>query len=408
MKRAAILIIDGLGDLPHPELAGRTPLEAARTPNMDYMATTGSLGLVDPVAPGVVPNTDSGTALLMGLPMAEVSRLRRGAIEAAGVGRSLRPGEIALRANFASVVGSQGQLMVVDRRAGRIRHGLEQLARELNGTDLGNGFTAELVSTEQHRGVLILAGGQLEPSISDTDPGDTVLPAPLPWSRALAPRAEGSAAALNRFIRHSHDVLSNHPVNVERARAGKKPANIVITRGAGSAIGVSNQVSRQGIHAAVISGCNTVRGLGRLLGFDLFDDDAFTAGLDTDLDGKVRAAISALDTHDVAYIQIKAADICAHDRKPLQKQAFIERIDTAIGPLLEQDIVVAVTADHTTDSNSGYHTSDPVPALIFDSSAVPGQSVAVKFGESACRNGNLPRQNAEQFLRRVLAGVSGM
>lgn len=407
-KQCVMLIIDGLGDLPVPSLGNRTPLEAACTPNFDRLASLGSFGQVDPLRPGVIPNTDSGTGMLMGMLAAEADVLKRGSIEAAGAGRVLQEGEVALRANFASVEAVKGDLLVTDRRAGRIRHGLAELASELNGIDLGNGVCAELRTTEQHRGVLIFSGALLNSAISDTDPGDRALPTPLRWSRALRPEAEPSAKLLNTFIRASYELLQDHPVNRARVVAGKQPANILITRGAGSAVGMNNIIKRLGLSAALISGCNTVRGLGRMFDFELIDDPAFTAGLDTDLDGKVRAALGALTRHDMAYIQIKAPDICAHDRQPAAKRDFIERIDAAIAPLMNRDIVIAVATDHTTDSNTGYHTADPVPALLFH----PGQNTdqgQVKFGELACRTGTMERQDSGAFLRRVLhaMGVSG-
>lgn len=405
MKRCIFLIIDGLGDLPVAALNGLTPLEAAHTPHFDWLASTGYFGLVDPIKAGIIPNTDSGTGLLMGMLPSEVNKLRRGTIEAAGVGRVLQEGEVALRANFATAVSGSEPLLVQDRRAGRVRHGLEEMAGELNGMDLGDGLQAEFIITEQHRAVLVLAGGELDARVSDTDPGDAVLPAPLQWSKPMTGEAGPCARALNRFIRASHEILRDHPLNSIRGGQGKKPANMIITRGAGSAVDVQNQFSAHGVSAAVISGCNTVRGLGRMLGFELIDHPAFTADLDTDLDGKIQAALETLNRHNLAFVQIKAADVCAHDRDAAAKRDFIERIDTAILPLLEHDVIVALASDHTTDSNTGHHSGDPIPAFISTGTgAAPDTSTGGKlnFGESSCRNGNMLRQNSESFTRRVL------
>jgi len=231
------------------------------------------------------------------------------------------------------------------------------------------------------------------------------LPAPLQWSKPMTGEAGPCARALNRFIRASHEILRDHPLNSIRGGQGKKPANMIITRGAGSAVDVQNQFSAHGVSAAVISGCNTVRGLGRMLGFELIDHPAFTADLDTDLDGKIQAALETLNRHNLAFVQIKAADVCAHDRDAAAKRDFIERIDTAILPLLEHDVIVALASDHTTDSNTGHHSGDPIPAFISTGTgAAPDTSTGGKlnFGESSCRNGNMLRQNSESFTRRVL------
>ena len=103
----------------------------------------------------------------------------------------------------------------------------------------------------------------------------------------------------------------------------------------------------------------------------------------------------------MVIIQVKAADICAHDRDPSGKRDFIQRLDAAIAPLLQRDIVIALAADHTTDSNSGFHTADPVPAFVFRP-GLPSARDIIKFGEQACRAGTMPRQSSEMFLRRVL------
>ena len=129
--KAVIVIPDGLGDLPVEGLGGLTPLEAARTPVMDSLAASGRFGLVDPIAPGVIPNTDSAVALLLGLPPGEVGRLKRGPVEAAGAGCALRKGDIAARANFATVEPRGDRLLVTDRRAGRITEGTADLAAAL-------------------------------------------------------------------------------------------------------------------------------------------------------------------------------------------------------------------------------------------------------------------------------------
>ena len=187
--KAVIVIPDGLGDLPVEGLGGLTPLEAARTPVMDSLAASGRFGLVDPIAPGVIPDTDSAVALLLGLPPGEVGRLKRGPVEAAGAGCALRKGDIAARANFATVEPRGDRLLVTDRRAGRITEGTADLAAALQDIDLGDDVRAQFRATDQHRGVLVLSGPGLHPSISDTDPGDARAPGDLLESRPLHPAA---------------------------------------------------------------------------------------------------------------------------------------------------------------------------------------------------------------------------
>jgi 2,3-bisphosphoglycerate-independent phosphoglycerate mutase len=402
-QSAVILIVDGLGDLPVAGLDGQTPLEAAETPVLDRMAAVGQYGLVDPILPGEIPNTDSGVGLLLGLPPDQAGTLHRGPVEAAGAGRWLGEGEIAVRANFATVEEGPDGLLVTDRRAGRAIAHVDELAQAIDGMDLGDGIRAEFRPTDQHRGVLVLSGPGLDDAVSDTDPGDGVNPAYLRPSRPLRPSAGLAAAKINRFTREAHRRLDRHPVNRARKADGKPLANGIITRGAGSAFQPVCRLEKLGLRAAVIAGCNTVLGLARLFGLEAVHKPGFTAALDTDLEGKISAALSALDDHDLAYIHVKASDLCAHDRKPLAKRDFLERLDSALEPLLSCGAVVALSSDHTTDSNTGAHTADPVPSLIFDPSAIEnGDEPAVKFGETACRQGTLPRLRSFEFLDRIL------
>jgi len=402
-QQAVLLIVDGLGDLPIAGLGGQTPLEAADTPVLDRMAAAGQYGLVDPLVPGEVPHTDSGVGLLLGLPPDQAGTLHRGPVEAAGAGRELGEGEIAVRANFATVEEGPDGLRVTDRRAGRITEHVEELALALDGMDLGDGIRADFRATDQHRGVLVLSGPGLDDAVSDTDPGDGANPAYIQQARPLRPAAALTAAKINRFTEEAHRRLADHPVNRARRADGKPAASGIITRGAGRAFRLVSRLGSLGLRAAVVTGCNTVLGMARLFGFDTVHEDGFTAALDTDLDGKVAAALAALDDHDLAYIHVKGPDLCAHDRKPLAKRDFLERLDRALTPLLSAGVVVALSSDHTTNSNTGAHTADPVPSLIFDP-AVPCTAGAspVNFGESACRQGSMPRLRSFEFLGRVL------
>ena len=409
-SKAVVLVIDGLGDLPVAALGGLTPLEAARTVNLDRLAAAGEFGLVDPLLPGEVPNTDSGVGQLLGLAPEQAARVKRGPVEAAGAGRPLRDGEIAVRANFATLLETADGLEVQDRRAGRITSGTAELADAVNGLELAGGLHAEFRTTDQHRGVLILSGPGLDPAVSDTDPGDSAVPGKLRRCEALRPAAARTAAGINEFVQLAHRSLRGHAVNLQREAAGQAPANGIITRGAGTWFRPDNVLLELGLSVAVVTGCNTVLGLARLFDFDTVVEPGFTASVNTDLGGKMAAALRALATHDLVYVHVKGPDLCAHDRRPLAKRDFLERLDRELTPLVSAGVIVAVTSDHTTDSNLGWHTADPVPSLIFDparrtTAGVPGSSTAPTFGETACRRGNLPRQRSHQLLRRVLAGM---
>ncbi|MCF6264321.1 MAG: hypothetical protein L3J24_12145 [Xanthomonadales bacterium] len=403
LKPGILLIIDGLGDLPVPELANKTPLEAAHTPVLDQLAANGLYGVVDPIAPGKIPNTHSGTGMLIGLLPEQAEYLHRGPVEASGAGYKLAPGDVALRANFATVEPANNGFMVIDRRAGRIDSGTAELALSLCNIDLGDGVSASILPTDQHRAVLVLSGPGLSADISATDPGDKRLPAAVVACRALSSDAAFTAKKINRFTQIAYQRLNDQAVNVARTKAGKPSANGIIVRGAGAHFELDNVVNQYGVSAAVVSGCNTVLGLGGIFGFEAITDPRFTATINTDLEAKISAVKNALSNYNMVFLHIKAPDLCSHDLRPLEKRDFLQRMDAALKPLLNTGAVIALAADHSTDSNSGLHTADPVPALIWQAGLTDNPADEFNFGESACYHGNMPRQTSHEFLLRVLS-----
>lgn len=410
-RKILLVIVDGLGDLPIEAFDGATPLEAAATPVLDAWVARGRCGLVDPLERGVVVETHAGTGTLMGLTGAEAAALSRGPIEAAGAKLDLRRGDVALRVNFATLEPREDALAILDRRAGRIHEGTAELVDALNAIAPPDGVALCVAPLTQHRAVLRLRGPALSDAISDTDPGAGGRPREVRASRPL--RADDEAArrtaeALNRFLARAHEVLDDHAVNRERRRRNLLPANGLLTRGAGFVRAVDGLVTRLGLRGAVVTGDSTILGLARLLGFTRLTDASFTGLPATDLDAKVAAATAALRDHDVVWLHAKGTDIAAHDRKPEDKRAYIERLDAALAPLADRGLVLGVTADHTTDSNTGRHAADPVPSLV----RVPdGPADAVThFGERGCRNGGLGRLRAAAFLDALLetAGLPAM
>lgn len=403
-RRCVVLILDGLGDRPVPSLGGLTPLEAATTPRLDRLAAAGRFGQVDPLARGVVPNTHSGVGLMLGLKPEEKGLLQRGPIEAAGAGLTLQAGDIALRANFATLEDRGGRLFVTDRRAGRVTADAAVFAAELAEVDLGDDVSARFRSTDQHRGVLVLSGPGLHAGLGDTDPGDAGAPGWLNPCVATTPAASFTAAKLDHFHRLAHDLLKDHPLNRERAGRSKPPVSGVMVRGAGEAVELGSVLRDHGVSAALVAGCNTVIGLGRTLGLEPIRKPGFTADAKTDIHGKLVAAREALERFPLVYVHVKAPDLFSHDFKPAGKRDFLERFDRALEVLECSGAALAVTSDHTTDSNSGSHSADPVPALFHDPDAAEGdEGRVVKFGETDCRNGNMARRSGPDFLGDILA-----
>ncbi|MCP4042757.1 MAG: 2,3-bisphosphoglycerate-independent phosphoglycerate mutase [Gammaproteobacteria bacterium] len=408
-NKGLIVILDGLGDLAIASLGGLTPLEAAVTPNLDRLAAAGVCGMTDPLIPGVPVATHTGVGVLMGLSPRDALRLSRGPVEAAGIGLSIQPGDVALRCNFATLEPEGDGFSILDRRAGRIQESMDKLAMAVNNIPLGHGITATVRPATQHRAVLRLAGPGLSSAVSDTDPGAGVMPGRLLTS--YPSKSEDSSGVkttevLNRFVREAYERLNGHPVNLERIGRGLPPANGLITRGAGTIRNLRNIIHHIGLNAAVVAGERTVLGLAQLFNYTALSDERFTSLFDTDVEAKVETALEAMEQHDLVFIHIKAPDICSHDFNPEGKKEFLERADSALAPLLSGEYVVGVTGDHSTDSNTGRHCGDPVPTLFYSPNG--RRDGCNRFGESTCMGGGLGRISSTAFLAGLLDAMGYM
>ena len=399
-----LMIIDGMTDRPIRSLGMRTPLQAANTPTLDRLAREGRSGLADPIAPGVVPDTASGTLALLGQ---SPRALHRGPVEAVGAGLELQPGEIALRGNFATVDES-GRL--IDRRAGRIREGAEELAKAIDRLPLprqaGDIEVRVRVGTE-HRLAIVLCGDGLSSAIMGSDPGDGAPSGPPLTPRPLDPADEAAAftaGVLAMFEQRAREVLTDHPANRTRVESDLLPANTVITRGAGRAHRLV-PLEPDGIPLSVVcvGGDRTVSGLASLVGAEIVTDPKrMTANLDTDLRHKFDAVRQALKKNDLVLLHIKGADIASHDRRPDLKVAFLERLDKELGRFLERGkspLRIAVASDHATLSEVGQHAADPVPVLIWGDGIEADGVLA--FDEESVAAGSMQRFPLQMLLGRL-------
>ncbi len=393
-----MLVLDGLSDEPHVDLAGQTPLAAAQMPFLRRLAGAGRLGLLHTAAEaGAVPDTAEGLKTL--LTLGDWGRpLGRGLLEALGRGLTPHPSSVLLRGNLATV-DAEGRL--VDRRAGRIRDGADELLRELRDVVLPRGVTGQIHLGHEHRVVVSLQGPGLSPAVSDTDPGDPGLGAPSPPARPLdeTPEAARTAEVLNHLLELVARHLAAHPVNEARVAAGEPAANRVITRGAAAASQVAS-IPQARRTSAIVSACPTVLGVGRLAGMSPATAVGMTGNLDTDLDLKFSTALDLLGTHEFVAVHFKGSDIAGHDRTPRKKRDFLAAIDVAlgrflagVGPLAET-LRIVVAGDHGTSSTTGRHMAEPVPLLVtrWDPEAEPAP-----FDEEAAATGSLGQVSSGAF-----------
>lgn len=421
-----LIVLDGLGDRPHPDTGGATPVEAAETPHLDALARAGTMGEVVVVGPGIAPESDAGVFALLGYDP-EHDSPGRGVLEALGVEIPLAPGDIALRLNFATTDGAG---TIVDSRVGRSLGTAEsqELARSLTAADLVGdlGIRAEVRATVGHRGVLWLRptrDGPLSPAISNSDPfydkvgglGQAVRPE-HPVIRVVVPEdASGAAArsaeAVNRFLAAAAPVLAGHRVNARRALGGKKVANAVLVRNAGALppSPLPTFWERYGLMGAAVTEMPVERGIARTLGLE----DRYLGPMSGDRDAgyreRARAVRELSERFPFVYVHLKGPDEPGHDGDAVAKRQIVEAIDRSFfGPYLDgldrTRVRLLVTADHATPCVLRGHSDDPVPLLLAGRGvAADPPAASPKFGETAAARGALGRRRGNEVLRLLLS-----
>lgn len=397
--KAILVICDGMADRPIKELNWKTPLEAARKPSLNQIAKTGICGIMDPIAPGIPPGSDTATLAMLGYDALKVYS-GRGALEAIGSGMEVLPEDAAFRCNFATV---NENLVVLDRRAGRIANeDAAKLAESLQKIRLEKS-SIEFVfkNTIQHRAVLVIRGRpKLSTAVSDSDPekvGVKVLEIkPLDES----PEARLTAKILNELMDKFRKVLENHPVNKERSKRKLLPANIILCRGAGTVPSIKPLSEVYGVNAACIAATSLIRGVCKVAGMKLIDVKGATGTPQTDFMAKAKATIQTLKTNDFVVLHVKATDVASHDGGVKQKIELIEKIDRMLGYMLNNidlsSTCLAVTADHTTSSITQNHEGDPVPLAI--TGPYVRRDDVEEFGERSCAKGGLSRIRSRDLL----------
>ncbi|MGK5091917.1 hypothetical protein WDW89_07850 [Deltaproteobacteria bacterium TL4] len=399
-----LVIIDGMGDRPLDVLDERTPLQWAYTPTMDYLARNGRCGHADPISRGKVPTTASGTLAILGYDSSKY-KIRRGVVEAFGVELLMSGGDVAWRGNWASLDEDHN---VLDRRAGRIRKGTDLLAKSLNEIVINADYQFQVGIGTEHRFALVLRGKGLSDQIRGSDPlernahGKRITPYPLDENNLCAKK---TAELLDQFERKAMEVLKQHPVNLERSAQGRIPVNAILTREPGMLADIPPLSFRNTpIHAICITGDKTIAGVCKMTNIDVRTTPGMTANLDTDLNEKFACARKSMPHYELVIVHIKGCDIAAHNRQGKVKSEFLEKIDQALARFMASwtaPIRIILTADHATCSKEGYHTEDPVPALLYGSS-LPADKVQF-FDEISVGQGALGRFNMQHLMNHLFA-----
>lgn len=374
-----LLVMDGLGG--YRSKSDPSELAAARTPNLDHLASEGSLGLHDPVRRGITAGSGAGHLGLFGYDPLEYE-IGRGGLSAAGIGFELQAGDVAARVNLCRLAEDG---TIADRRAGRLP---TEEARALCA-DLAAGLRLPGVEVfveveREHRALLVLRGPGLRPELDDTDPQrEGMLPlAP----RARIPEAELTAQVIATLLDQAREIL-----------AGRSPANFLLLRGFETQRAMPSFADRYRVRPLAVATYPMYLGIARLLGFD-------TVQIEGGVAEQVAALPALLPGHDFVFLHVKASDSAGEDGDVARKITAIEAVDAQIPALLAMGIdVVAVTGDHATPARLAAHSWHPVPVLLWGGTAAADGEAA--FDESACRRGSLGRFDARELMPQVLAAA---
>ena len=395
----AILIGDGMADYPIDELGGRTPLAAAKTPNMDIMATQGELGLARTIPAGMEPGSDVANLSIMGYDPA-VYHTGRAPLEAASMGVSLGPQDVAFRCNLVTLRHeTDGDIYMEDYSAGHISSNeARELIISINQT-MGNG-SRRFYPGVSYRHLLVWQGGE--------ENWRTFPPHDLTGQNVSSYLAgQGKEKPLLELIKSSWPVLARHEVNRLRRERGQNPATSIWLWGQGRAPRVPTLQELYGLTGAVISAVDLMRGIGIYAGLTPILVPGATGYLDTNYAGKVEAALDALETMDFVYLHVEAPDEAGHTGELKNKLQAIEDFDyRVVGPMLQGlkslgPHRVLLMPDHRTPVSLKTHSPEPVPFVLYDSRQIQGNTPR-RFNEFAAENTGLLIDKADLLLARLV------
>ena len=381
-----VVLCDGMADTPCPALEGRTPMEAAYKPAMDRLAPYSEVGMIRTVPEGFSPGSDVANLAVLGYDVRDCYT-GRSPLEAANIGIDLAENDVAFRCNLVTLSDEPdfAQKTILDYCAGDIH--TADAAPLINAVqEAFGGRDFDFYTGTAYRHCMVWHHGEAEPGRL-TPPHDitgSVIGPYLPVGTACAPVLD--------MMRRSYDLLAGHPINRERENRGLPPANAIWLWGQGKRPRLQSFRERYGLSGAIVSAVDLLKGIGRLAEMQVCDVPGATGYIDTNYEGKRRAALEALKNGcDFAYIHIEAPDECGHRGEPANKVKAIEDIDRLVlAPLLEElqaldePFTLLVLPDHPTPLSVRTHTAEPVPYLLYRSEAAKDGGPE-RFTEEAAR-----------------------
>ena len=395
-----IILGDGMADWAVPQLDGKTLLEYAATPHLDWLAQQGCNGLLKTIPDGFHPGSEVANSSILGYDQHIVYE-GRGPLEAASIGVELDADDLAMRCNLVCLEGD----LLKNHSCGRLETEEADVLIRFLQEKLGN-ERIHFYTGVQYRHLLVIKGGNKH--LNCTPPHDIPL---KPWRESLpsAPSQGGGAETaqlLNDLILKSQELLKDHPLNIERQQRGMDPANSIWPWGGGyrprmvPLTTTYPQIKR----GSVITAVDLIRGIGKYAGLRVLDVEGATGLWDTNYEGKAEAAIKALrEGDDFVYVHVEASDEAGHDGDLQLKLQTIENLDNRlVRPILEalptigEEVAIAVLPDHPTPISLRTHTAEPIPFCIYYPGIKP-DSVQT-FSENAAKEGTYGLLQGNQFI----------
>lgn len=373
-----VILGDGMADTPVEALGGKTPLEVAKKPVMDKLASMGEMGMVKTVPDGTSPGSDVANLSVLGYNPLEVYT-GRSPLEAVSIGVALSDTDVTYRVNTVTLSDEEAyeDKTMVDYSSDEITSAEgAQLMQAMN-----EAFANERIhfyAGTSYRNLMVEHKGKT---------GCTLTPPHDISSRVIGAHLPKGADYLLDMMKKSYDILKNHPVNLDRVKRGLHPANSIWFWGEGTKPGVTNFKEKYGVDGAMISAVDLLKGIGYSAGMEVIEVEGATGNVDTNFEGKAKAVCDALlGGKNFAYLHVEAADECGHRGEMDNKVLSIEKLDAALGSIIEcmekagESYSILLMPDHPTPLATRTHASDAVPYVIYRSDA-PKEKSNLRYTE---------------------------
>ncbi|MCL2773208.1 MAG: cofactor-independent phosphoglycerate mutase [Oscillospiraceae bacterium] len=371
-QKIAVIIPDGAADLNVPELNNKTPMQYAKKPCMDYLASNGVCGMVVNIPDGMISDASATANLAILGYDPKIYSKGRSPLEAASIGLEMKENDTAIRCNLVTLSENEGvyeEKTVIDHSADEITtEEADILIKELDkqlGTDKIRFHTGK-----SYRHILLW----------EDYPGDCKFTGPHDILNKQAKEYLPSGKTGEQYVnlmKKSYDILNNHPLNIKRRESGKRPANSIWLWSPGAKPDMPDFKSKYGLDGSVIAFVDLIQGLGIYAGMNVVEVEGATGNFHTNYKNKGLAAINEFENgKDFVFVHIEAPDECSHRLEIENKVKSIELIDAdIIKPIYEylnsnsDEFKILVLPDHPTFLSTGAHSYAPVPFLVYKKGA---------------------------------------